>query len=156
MIQLIIFTIASQRYAIPLRNIREIITYTGFTKIPDSQPWVVGLIETRGQAMPIIDLRIRFETNKRPLYHDKTLIIATKLSHGKLLGLLVDTVEDIETFEEKNILSAEGIQAGLNSHLLQGYIQNNGNSILILNHEVFGVLNDKASIIEKKEGVPHE
>jgi purine-binding chemotaxis protein CheW len=148
--QLIIFTISSQRYAIPLDNIREILTYTGFTKLPDSQPWVVGLIETRGQAMPIIDLRIRFETNSSPSYHDKTIIIATKLSNKKLLGLLVDTVEDIQNVDESVILSPEGIESGLNSQLLQGYIQNSGNSILILNHEVFGVLNNKTTIIEER------
>ncbi|MCX6074385.1 MAG: chemotaxis protein CheW [Campylobacterales bacterium] len=153
--QLIIFTVSSQRYAIPLGNIREILTYTGFTKLPDSQPWVVGLIETRGQAMPIIDLRIRFETNSSPSYHDKTIIIATKLSNKKLLGLLVDTVEDIQNVDESVILLAEGIESGLNSQLLQGYIQNNGNSILILNHEVFGVLNNTTTVIEER-GVSDE
>jgi len=147
--ELIIFTVSSQRYAIPLNHIREIITYTGFTKLPDSQAWMVGLIQTRGQAMPIIDLRIRFETNSAPVYHDKTLIIATKLSSGKLLGLLVDNVEDIQNVDESAILSAEGIESELNSQLLQGYIQNSEHSILILNHEVFKVLNDQPTLIKE-------
>jgi len=148
--QLIIFTVSTQRYAISLSHIREIITYTGFTKLPDSQPWMVGLIETRGQAMPIIDLRIRFETNSTPIYHDKTIIIATKLSNGKLLGLLVDSVEDIQNVDESAILSAEGIESELNSQLLLGYIQNSEHSILILNHEVFKVLNGESTILKEK------
>lgn len=146
-----IFTVSQQRYGIALEDIREIITYTGFTKMPDSRPWVVGLVETRGQAMPIIDLRIRFETDLNPVYHDKSVIVATRLASGKLLGLVVDSVEDISGFDDDAVLSSEGIDGQLNSRLLQGYIQNAGGSILLLNHEAFALLNEEQHLINNLE-----
>ena len=140
------FTVASERYGVALEDVREIITYKGFTKIPDSKPWIVGLIQTREQTMPIIDLRIRFETEMKPLYNAETVIIATKIAQGKLLGLVVDMVEDIMTFEREAILSSEGIETEFNSNLIRGHIQTPTGSILILNHAAFAPLNSLPSI----------
>ena len=142
-----IFTIESQLYGINLKYIREIVTYTHFTKMPDSKQWVVGLIETRGYPMPIIDLRIRLKTQMSPTYNDKTVIVATKLEGGKLLGLVVDTVEDIQSFDDSEVLSSNDIDTRMQSSLLKGYIQKESYSILILNHEEFGVLNEIDHII---------
>ena len=143
-----IFTVASQYYGVNLQDIREIITYTHFTKIPDSRPWVVGMIETRGQPMPIIDLRIRFETKIEPTYNDKTVIVATKLANSRLLGLVVDSVEDIKSFKNEEILSSSEMDESLHSTLLSGYIQKDDYSILILNHKEFSVLNDTEHIVK--------
>lgn len=142
-----IFTVAAQHYAIAVTDIREILTYNGFTKLPDTNPWVVGIIETRGQPMPIIDLRIRFETQTSPLYTNKTIIIATKLPEGKLLGLIVDSVEEIESFPHSSILLSDGIDSHLNSRLIQGYIQTPRYSILLLDHTLFGELNGEPSVV---------
>jgi len=147
-----IFTVSEQHYAIAVSDIREILTYNGFTKIPDTNPWVVGIIETRGQPMPIIDLRIRFETQISPLYTNKSIIIATKLPGGKLLGLIVDSVEEIESFSESMVLSSEGIDSNLNSRLVKGYIQTSNYSILLLEHTLFGELNGEQSIIHTNQG----
>jgi len=148
--QFLLFEVGGQSYAIPLSDIREIVTYDGFTKMPDSRPWIVGLIETRGQPMPIIDLRIRFETDKKPVYSQTTVIIATKLSDEKLLGLVVDSVKDIKLFRDKQILSADKIDTDLNSLLVKGYIKDEeeNQNILIIDQSAFGVLNAEHSLLE--------
>lgn len=151
MYQFLIFEVGLQHYAIDLCDVREIVTYEGFTKMPDSRPWVVGLIQTRGQPMPIIDLRIRFETDKNPLYAETTVIIATKLSEGKLLGLVVDDVKDIRHYTQKQILSADKIDENLNSLLVKGYIKDNDENILILDQKAFGVLNEEHSLLRAEK-----
>lgn len=139
--QFLIFSVGRQTYAFALEDIREIVTYREFTRLPDSRPWVVGMLEMRGQPMPIIDLRIRFATVSDPVYNEKTVIIATKLSDGKLLGFVVDEVRDIRDFHDDQRFSAEMIETELNSLLIRGYIQDGDTTVLILDHTVFGQLN---------------
>lgn len=147
-VQMMIFTVGDQRYAVELSFIREIITYRSITRMPDSPPWVIGIVETRSQAMPIIDLRIRFQTDLTPIYHDKTVIIATKLTDGKLLGLVVDSVEDIGSFSDQEIISGEKIETRIKSSVVKGYIEQPANSILILDHLCFAEFNAIPSLVE--------
>jgi len=138
----ITFELNSQKYGIELCKIREILTYTSFTKIPDTKRWVVGVIDSRDQAMPIVDLRIRFCGATNPTYCDKTVIIATKLSEGGLLGFIVDEIKDIENINEKEILEAKNIESLIPSRYLEGYIKRSDGMVILLDNE---------KIIEKEE-----
>ncbi len=134
-ISYITFELGGQRYGIELSKIREILTYTTFTKIPDTKEWVVGIIDSREQAMPIVDLRIRFNIDKNPVYCDKTVIVATKFSDGNLLGFIVDEIKDIENIEKDAILEPLNLHSVVPAQYLEGYIKSAKGMIILLNNE---------------------
>jgi len=131
----ITFLLANQLYGIELSKIREILTYTSITKIPDTKEWMAGVIDSREQAMPLVDLRIRFGKETNPTYNDKTVIIATKIEGGNLLGFIVDEIKDIESIDKKSILEANNIDTVIPADYLEGYVKKDNYMIVLLNNE---------------------
>lgn len=131
----ITFVLGQQVFGVALQKIREILTYTGFTQIPDTKEWVVGVVNSRDKAMPIVDLRIRFGNTKEPIYDDKTVIIATKIEGGELLGFIVDEIKDIEEISEDEILKASNINSVVPAKYLDGYIKRGNKMIVLLDNE---------------------
>ena len=126
------FLLGKQAYGLEITKIREIITYVEITEIPDSKPYVKGVINLRGEAVPIVDLRIRFNSTKEPIYSDKTIIIATKTPNGKLIGYIVDEVSDIETIGYDSLLPATKGVGIIDAKFLKGYIKKDSKMIVIL------------------------
>ncbi len=64
------FELGSMKYAIELPKIREILTYPKIiTTLPNTTSWVKGLINLRGEVVPVLDIRIKFQTGEI-LYND--------------------------------------------------------------------------------------
>ena len=70
------FVLGTMKYAIELPKIREILTYPEIvTILPNTTDWVKGLINLRGEVVPILDLRIKFGTGEVE-YNENTAVIA--------------------------------------------------------------------------------
>ena len=91
--QFVVFHIGKQKYAVPIKQVNEIIGYTVPTKIPLSREYILGVINLRGKIIPIINLgeKIGRENEKR---NDEQEIIIIEDREG-VFGAIVDEVEDI-------------------------------------------------------------
>lgn len=125
------FRLAQQSFGIEIAKIREILTYPEVTEIPDSKPWVKGVVNLRGAATPIIDLRIRFKTESAPRYDDKTIVIATKVDEEHFIGYVVDAISDIESVNLGELMPASG-DGVIDARFLKGYIKKEGRMIVII------------------------
>lgn len=139
------FVLGQQLYGIKIIKIREILTYTGITDIPDSKPWVKGVIDIRGEAAPIIDLRIRFKVSEDPVYSSKTVIIATKTESGRLVGYIVDEVSDIETVNLDQIMPSSS-DSMIDARFLAGYLRKENKMIVLLDTDKIVSENDMATL----------
>ena len=84
------FILGSMRYAIELPSIREILTYPKLiTILPGTSQWIKGLINLRGQVVPILDIRIKFSTSEVS-YNEETIVIAVITKDDRLIGLVVE------------------------------------------------------------------
>ena len=125
------FRLGLQTFGIEITKIREILTYPEITEIPDSKPWVKGVVNLRGAATPIIDLRIRFKTQNEPGYNDKTIVIATKVNETRFIGYVVDAISDIESVNTDELMPASGAGV-IDARFLRGYIKKEGRMIVII------------------------
>lgn len=89
-------------YGITLADVQEIRGYTPATPIPNTPAYVKGAINLRGAVIPVIDLRIRFGMAKLE-YTKFTVIIVVKVG-GKTVGLIADSVSDVLTLEQSDII----------------------------------------------------
>lgn len=87
------FALDSQVYGVPLERVLEIIGMMPITPIPETPPYVKGVINLRGKVIPVIDARIRFRLPAKP-YEARTCIIVV-LTGGWSVGVVVDTVSDV-------------------------------------------------------------
>ncbi len=99
--QYMTFKCADEIYGISIKYVNEIIGLSQITKIPETQDYLIGLINLRGKIIPVIDVRIRF--GKEPLeYNDRTCVIVIDVK-STVIGLIVDGIDEVVAFAEKEI-----------------------------------------------------
>jgi len=95
------FHLGKEVYGIDIYHVIEIVGIQQITEIPDMPDYVKGVINLRGQVIPVMDVRMRF--NMAPLqYNDRTCVIVTRLDNENI-GLVVDNVEEVVSIPEKDI-----------------------------------------------------
>lgn len=85
-------------YAVHIQHVREIIRPLPMQVLPHSSQSVIGVIDHRGDVVPILDLRVRFGTPMLADLGHTRWIIAHR--HGRLFGLVVDRVTEVFSLNE--------------------------------------------------------
>ena len=63
--QYLTFFLAEEEYAVSIQKVKEIIEYTSITKVPKVPRWIRGVINLRGNVVPVVDLAVRFGMDER-------------------------------------------------------------------------------------------
>jgi len=134
--ELVTFTLGSELYGIEVKKVREILTYQSPTKLPNTKPWISGVINIRGEVTPIVDLRIRFRTSKEPTYMPTTPIIAAKTKDGRMMGIVVDDIQDFATIDINDIIEISELGVSLPREYIKGLIKQNERAIILLDIEI--------------------
>ena len=99
--QYMTFKCSDEIYGISIKYVNEIIGLSQITKVPETQDYLIGLINLRGKIIPVIDVRIRF--GKEPLeYNDRTCVIVIHVK-STVIGLIVDAIDEVAAFAENEI-----------------------------------------------------
>lgn len=95
-VQVVVFGMAGQSYALPIEAVKEIQQIVGYTPVPGSGAALLGVVDLRGEVVPLVDLRALVGLPGAPLRLDSPLVFA--VVSQRLVALLVDDVEDVTTF----------------------------------------------------------
>ena len=95
------FAIAGQDYGVEILSVREIRGWTRETPLPNTAGGVRGVVNLRGQVIPIFDLRIRLNAEATPPTASHVVIIVE--ARAGIYGLLVDAVSDIVSLDETDL-----------------------------------------------------
>jgi purine-binding chemotaxis protein CheW len=85
-------------YALNILCVREIIRPLPMQSLPHSLDTIIGVVDHRGDVVPIVDLRVRFATGARTDLAHTRWVIASRA--GRLVGLVVDRVTEVFTLSE--------------------------------------------------------
>lgn len=113
-LQNVVFNVGRELYAIGIEAVHEIVNVPEVTAIPDSPPFLEGVINLRGKIVPVIDLRKRLKLIGIERTKSTRVLITENSEHT--VGLLVDSVSEVlkipsETVEEPPaMVSAIGIE----------------------------------------------
>jgi purine-binding chemotaxis protein CheW len=129
----IVFKLMDENYTLPLDKIKEILVYSQviITELFDEKPWVKGMINLRGEVIPIIDLRIRFDLTAH-LVDDETVIVVVKTDENKLIGIIVDSIESILDLGTQEIVVAPDMGVSINPKYIDGLVKMNNRQMAIL------------------------
>ncbi len=131
--QFVTFSLAAEHYGIDVRQIFEFIAFKGFTRIPNVPEFISGVINLRGTIVPVIDLRLRFGVEARPV--DGSTVIIIVGVHGKTIGLVVDAVDDVITLPGSMIQPSESLSRSFRSDFIEGISQMDKEMIIIVDIE---------------------
>jgi len=93
--KVVVFGVGGQEYALPIAVVREIIPWTEPTPVPESPPFVPGVISVRGDVLPVVDMARRFGLARQKREEESCIIIVDV--DGQQAGLVVDDVVAVET-----------------------------------------------------------
>ncbi len=126
--QFLTFRLMKEKYGIEILKVREIIGMIDITPVPQTPPFVKGVINLRGKIIPVVDLRIKFGMDSTE-YSKETCMIIVDLK-AKQVALIVDAVHDVVDLKSDNIDEASfGIQ--INTEFISG-IGKLGSEVVIL------------------------
>ena len=99
--QLISFSMGNEDYGVDIQTVKEVIRFREITSLPKAPVFVKGVINLRGDIIPIIDLRERFGMEQKE-YTDMTRVIVVEVD-GRSIGTVVDSVSHVIRIEEGEI-----------------------------------------------------
>jgi purine-binding chemotaxis protein CheW len=93
--------LGNEVYGIDIKHVTDIIELQKITEVPDMPDYVKGVINLRGQVIPVIDMRLRFKMQERE-YDDRTVITVVQIQDNSI-GFIIDTATEVQDIPEKDI-----------------------------------------------------
>jgi purine-binding chemotaxis protein CheW len=133
------FVLGAEHYAIDIRDVQEIRSYSHVTHIANAPEHIKGIVNLRGVVVPILDLRIRFG-NHSPTYNDQTIvIILTALD--RVMGVVVDAVSDVVNISAEDMMPPPQLGTAALTGYIVGIASQDERMLIVLDIE--GVLSDE-------------
>ena len=123
------FLCDGERYGLEIRYVQEIVGMQRITEVPEVAGYIKGLINLRGKVIPVVDMRLRFGKEFRE-YNDRTCIIVITVQ-SVVVGLIVDTIAEVVTIAEEDVLAPPGMGTNQESHFIYG-VGKIGESVTLL------------------------
>jgi len=130
--QLVIFWIAKQKYAVPVGCTNEIIRMVDITPLPQTNDYVLGIINLRGKVIPVINLHRKMGLPEQEINKDNRIIVIE--NEGKNMGMVVDKVDEVSKYNEEE-LGLLDVEFGDNP-FVKNIVKRNKDIWLILDLEV--------------------
>lgn len=132
--QYVTFQIGDEEYGIDIMLVQEIIRYQKLTKVFNANPSIKGVMNFRGNVIPIIDMRHKFNLPEID-YDEYTVVIVIEVNK-KTMGMIVDRVSDIVNFQSNEIQETdrEFVEDVMTDHL-QAMAKHENRIIMLLDPE---------------------
>lgn len=142
--QFVVFKIGIEEYAIPILKVNEIIRLKGIniTEVPNTQKYVMGIINLRGEVIPIMDLKMKFNMPQKEL-HDSSRIIIVNI-RDKSIGFMVDSVSEVAHIDQDDITQPPEEISDVNSKYITGVAKYKDRIFIILDIDI--ITNDKITV----------
>lgn len=103
--QYLTFFLAGEEYAIGIQRVKEIIEYTAITKVPKVPEWIRGVINLRGNVVPVVDLAVRFGMEERPVTKTSCIVVVEveQETERTIMGIVADAVNQVIDLAPKDI-----------------------------------------------------
>ena len=111
--QYVVVKLDNEQYGVDISYIDNIVRMQQITRVPKAQSYFPGVINLRGEIIPVMNLRLKFELKYKD-YTNTTRILIVKPESGAKIGILVDEVREVVTLEEENIEKAVYDEQGAN------------------------------------------
>lgn len=148
----LIFSIADERYGVPISKVREVIRHEKITPVHDASVFLKGVINLRGKIIPVIDMRIKF--GMKPLeYTDRTVFIIVEVCGIKEVfsfGMAVDAVHEVVDLQPESIESLPDVGFRLKGNYLLGIAKTVNSMVMLLDIDKILQSQDLSDLINRE------
>jgi purine-binding chemotaxis protein CheW len=134
-IQYLTFKLDGEIFAVDVAKVREILDFTPATKVPGTPDFMRGVINVRGNVVPVVDMRIKFGMSQTEKTVDTCIVVMEMMAEEdkSVLGALVDSVQEVFELEPGQIEPPPRIGTRWRSEFIKGIGKHNNELLIILN-----------------------
>jgi purine-binding chemotaxis protein CheW len=126
----ILFTVAGTTYALPSAEVRHMEMVEDVTRVPNAPSFVDGVVFSRGQVVPVVNVRARFGFERVP--HDLRTRLVVVQSGARLVGLVVDSAREFIGIPPAAVQPPHEALAGMSGRYVEGIASIGDRLILVL------------------------
>ena len=126
----ILFEMAGTTFGVSSRSVQQMEMIEHITPLPNAPPFVDGVVFTRGEVIPAVNLRVRFGFNRIP-HTTRTRLIVTN-TNGRTIGLLVDSAREFMSISNEAVQQPPDSMTGLSGKYLKGIVTIGDRVVLII------------------------
>jgi len=129
--QLVVFIMENEEFACNINDVREVLKMVKVTPLPRSLDYIEGIINMRGEIIPVVNLRKRFGLPKGEQSDDCRIIIVEV--EERMVGLIVDAVHEVTRLANNQIQPTPVQVSGEKTDLITGVGKSENRMLIILN-----------------------
>lgn len=130
-VQYIVIKIGEEQFGIDIKYIENIVRMQKITRVPSVQPYFKGVINLRGEVVPVMSLRVKMKLAD-DVYTNNSRIIIVKTDNNAPLGIIVDEVKEVVTLDERSIDEVARDSKLVDETFINGIGKNGDNLISLL------------------------
>ena len=146
--QYLTFALGDEEYGVAILNVQEIKGYAPVTPIPNTPPWVRGVMNLRGTIVPVIDLRLRLGMPAVD-YGPFTVIVVLAVG-AKVVGAIVDAVSDVLSIPDGQVQQTPDLGVAIDVRFVGGIAQADDKLVILLDAETLLRHDDLAALDEPR------
>lgn len=143
-LQLVLFDLASEHYAVSSQSVREIIRMQNITRVPGALPFVEGVTNLRGKVVPVIDLRKRLALPASG--EGKEMRIVVLEVGSEYVGLIVDGVSEVLRIPYSQIEPPSSVVHGPDADYILGIAKLETKLVILLDADKLLSLDEKQAV----------
>ena len=142
LVQLVSFRLGQEVFGIDILKVQEINRLVEITQVPQAPHYCEGIINLRGKVIPVINLRKKF--GMEIIEWDKLTRILVCDMDGKVVGMIVDSVEEVLKIPQSTIEPTPDIVSSVNSEYIEGIAKQDKELLIFLNiSKIAGEINEE-------------
>jgi len=132
--QYLTFKLGEEIFGVDVSQVQEILEMTPITRIPQTPPFMKGVINVRGKVVSIVDLRLKFGMEEMERTVDTCIVVVEVAMEGEtvVLGAVADSVDEVIDQQPDQIEPPPKIGTNLNTEFIKGMGKRDDNFIIIL------------------------
>jgi len=131
--KVIVFRLNDELYGVPVEQVVSIEKWESVTRVPNAPSFIKGIINLRGEILPVIDLKQRFGLGVSTQAEESRLVIAQ--NDAIKLGLIVDEAKDVIDLESESVDPSPEAAIGKTSTYIYGVAKHEDDLLILLNLE---------------------
>lgn len=128
------FTLGKEVFALDISSVREVLQLTPITRIPRTPDFMCGVINLRGHAVPVINMRQKFGMDQTETTVDTCIIIVEVTFEGEhvIMGGLVDAVREVFEIRPEDMEAAPRMGTSINTAYIKGIGRQDEDFVIVL------------------------
>jgi purine-binding chemotaxis protein CheW len=131
------FIVGDELYAVNVNKVLEVLEKQSITRVPNAPRYIKGIINFRGEVVPVFESRTKFNLSDRPEDAPHVIIVLDLSKDNDIfrIGAIVDRVKDVISIDDNDIKAVPAMSKEYNTEFLQGIFKMGETFILLLDVE---------------------